>query len=110
MQTIDPKEEQDRSKDVESLASPPKSSEGGIPESARLLSLNQAAEYTGLSYWTLRDYVLDGILPMVKLPGGRQKNRRGIVTKKAGDTSNRKILIDREDLDRLIARSKVNIG
>jgi excisionase family DNA binding protein len=49
----------------------------------RLLSLRQAAEYLGLSTWTVRGLIDTGALPRVQLPV-------------------RKILIDREVLDRLI--------
>ncbi len=107
---IDPKEEREQPQDMKSVAHPSRSAGRPVPEGARLLDLYQAATYTGLSYWTLRDYVTDGVLPVVKLPGGRQRSRGGIVTRKAGDGSTRKILIDREDLDRLIAESKANWG
>ncbi len=105
---IDPKEEQERPQDMKSGARASRSASRPIPEGARLLDLYQAATYTGLSYWTLRDYVADGVIPNVKLPSGRQRSRRG--TLKAGAGSNRKILIDRNDLDRLIAESKQNWG
>jgi excisionase family DNA binding protein len=49
----------------------------------RLLGLRQAAEYLGLSTWTVRGLIDAGALPRVQLPV-------------------RKILIDREALDRLI--------
>jgi hypothetical protein len=101
---IDPKEEQEVTQDVKSVARAYRSGDRPVPVGARLLDLYQAATYTGLSYWTLRDYVADGVLPAVRLPSGRQRSRGGIV--KAGAGSNRKILIDREDLDRLIEESK----
>ncbi len=71
----------------------------------RLMTLRQAAEYFGLSYWLLRDYCLDGILPIVRLPGARIKGRNGIVCHSAEHTI-RKILVDRQDIDRLIEESK----
>ena len=49
----------------------------------RLLSLRQAADYLGLSTWTVRGLIDTGALPRVRLPV-------------------RKILLDREALDRLI--------
>jgi excisionase family DNA binding protein len=49
----------------------------------RLLSLRQAADYLGLSTWTVRALIDSGSLPRVPLPV-------------------RKILLDREALDRLI--------
>ncbi len=103
---IETKGSPDQSQDMKSVARASRSGDRAVPEGARLLDLYQAATYTGLSYWTLRDYVTDGVLPVVKLPGGRQRSRSGIVTRKAGDGSTRKILIDREDLDRLIEDSK----
>ncbi len=61
----------------------------------RLMGANEAAKYLGLSYWTLRELIWSGALPLVQLPnksGGRL----------------RKILVDKSDLDRLIERSKEN--
>jgi excisionase family DNA binding protein len=49
----------------------------------RLLGLRQTAEYLGLSTWTVRGLIDTGALPRVNLPV-------------------RKILVDREALDRLI--------
>jgi len=60
---------------------------------ARLLSANEAAKYLGISYWTLRELVWSGALPMVRLPN------------KSGGWC-RRILIDKRDLDQLIERSK----
>ncbi len=59
----------------------------------RLMGANEAAKYLGLSYWTLRELIWSGAIPLVQLPnktGGRL----------------RRILVDRADLDRLIERSK----
>lgn len=61
----------------------------------RLLDLKQAAAYTGLNYWHVRDLALSGHLPIVKLPSGKNPN---------GEL--RRILIDRADLDSLIDRMK----
>lgn len=71
----------------------------------RLMTLNQAAEYSGVSYWLLRDYCLDGILPIVRLPGSRLKGKKGIKAHSTEHTM-RKIMIDREDLDNLIEECK----
>ena len=75
----------------------------------RLLDLHQAAAYVGLSYWTLRDYVHDGLIPAVRLPCARRRAKGGIIVRRAGDTSARRILVDRADLDRLIEDSKALI-
>jgi hypothetical protein len=62
-------------------------------ESPRCLNLHQAADYLGVSYWTLRDYTLQGLIPVVHLPGLRARE---------GDrqrASLRRVVIDRRDLD-----------
>ncbi len=59
----------------------------------RLMGANAAARYLGLSYWTLRELIWSGAIPIVQLPnktGGRM----------------RRILVDKNDLDSLIERSK----
>jgi hypothetical protein len=67
----------------------------------RLLSLEEGAEYLGVSFWTLRDWVLAGHVPTVQLPGLRP--REGA---RARPTL-RRVLVDREDLDRFIESRKV---
>ena len=62
----------------------------------RLLDLKAAATYLGLSYWTVRDLVLAGRLPSVKIPCPRSGDGRTI----------RRILVDRHDLDAFIEQSK----
>ncbi len=76
-----------------------------VQSEVRLLDLHSAAAYLGVSYWSARDYVVDGILPVVKLPCGRRR-KDGLLIRKAGDRETRRILIDRRDLDELIRRSK----
>jgi excisionase family DNA binding protein len=59
----------------------------------RLLDLPAAAVYLALSPWTLRELVANGTLRRVRVPlpnGGEL----------------RRVLLDREDLDQLIARWK----
>ena len=78
----------------------------------RLLTLKQAAAYLGCSYWTARDLALNGTVPIVRvlsgrIPTGRKGNARVLVP--ATDSrvrSLRKVLVDRIDLDRLIAEWK----
>lgn len=60
---------------------------------ARLLGLKAAAEYLGVSYWTLRDLVHSGALPRVRLTVGDHRDLR-------------RVLVDRADLDRLVEASK----
>ena len=62
----------------------------------RLLDLKAAGAYLGVSYWTARTLVDAGALPTVKLPMCPRSDGRVL----------RRILIDRNDLDRLIEASK----
>jgi len=66
---------------------------GLCPLVPRLLDLATAASYLGVSSWTLRDLEAAGRLARVRLPlpEGREL---------------RKVLFDREDLDRLVDHSK----
>ena len=66
----------------------------------RLLDMHQAAAYLGCSYWTVRDYVLAELVPVVELPALRP--REGERPRKRL----RRVLIDREDLDRFVERLK----
>ncbi len=109
LQVAEDKRERGRTQDDKSVVRSARSTERAVPGGARLLDLYQAATYTGLSYWTLRDWIADGILRVVKLPCGRQRIKGGIVARKAGDMSGRKILIDRQDLDNLIEQSKETV-
>lgn len=61
------------------------------PVSPRLLPLKQAAEYLGLTLWALRERIWAGDIPVVRFSGGR------------------KMFIDTQDLDDLIAKNKVRI-
>jgi excisionase family DNA binding protein len=62
---------------------------------ARLLSVEAAANYLSVSKWTIRAYVADGLLQSVRLPSVREPGEPG-----------RRLLIDREDLDRFIEARK----
>jgi len=74
----------------------------------RLLNVRQAAEYLGCSFWTARDYILQGLIPVVEMPPLRP--REGERPRKAL----RRILVDRADLDAFIEARKrrdgTNIG
>ncbi len=59
----------------------------------RLLSLEDAARYLGVSPWTVRELEWSGVLPRIRIPLGNGKELR-------------KLLFDREDLNRLIDRWK----
>ena len=65
----------------------------------RLLSVEQAGQYLGVSVWTIREFINDGSIKAVPLPRPetlRQRERRAL-----GDTV-RRLLIDRADLDELV--------
>ena len=66
----------------------------------RLLNMRQAAEYLGCSFWTARDYILQGLIPVVDMPPLRARD---------GDRQRRtlrRVLVDRADLDAFIESRK----
>jgi hypothetical protein len=66
----------------------------------RLLNMRQAASYLGCSFWTVRDYVLQGLIPVVEMPPLRPRE---------GDRQRRvlrRVLIDRSDLDAFVESRK----
>jgi hypothetical protein len=63
------------------------------PVQPRLLGLKAAASYLGVSTWTIRGWLATGRLVRVNLPG-------------AGDRDLERLLVDRLDLDRLVAEGK----
>lgn len=66
----------------------------------RLLNMRQAAEYLGCSFWTARDYILQGLIPVVDMPPLRARE---------GDRQRktlRRVLVDRADLDLFIESRK----
>ncbi len=65
-------------------------------EQPRVLDLRAGAKYLGISYWSLRDLVINGHVPAVRLPCPRAGNGRIM----------RRLLVDRRDLDALIDRSR----
>jgi hypothetical protein len=71
-----------------------------LTDSQRLFSMRQSAAYLGVSFWTVRDYVLAGLIPVVQMPPLRP--REGDRAK----PSLRRVLIDRHDLDRFIDQRK----
>ena len=83
----------------------PKDAESGVRPSGapekRLLNLHEAAAYLGLSYWSVRDYVLQGLIPVVEMPTLRPKEG----ARQTGRTL-RRVLIDRCDADRFIEERK----
>ena len=63
----------------------------GSPQGPRLLTIKQACQYSGLSDWCLRNLIWTGKLPFVRF----------------GD---KKVWVERCDLDALIDRSKETFG
>ena len=72
----------------------------------RLESIRGAAEYLGVSTWTLRDYVAAGILRPISLPGGRLKSNGKDVAAASPSRTIRKLLFDIGDLDKLVEASR----
>lgn len=73
---------------------------GSFAVSPRLLNLRQMADYLGCSYWSARDWVLAGLVPVVELPPLRP--RQG----ERPRTTLRRVLVDRADLDAFIEARK----
>jgi hypothetical protein len=63
------------------------------PIQPRLLGLRDAAQYVGVSTWTIRGWLAAGRLARVRLPGAA-----------GGDLE--RLLVDRLDLDQLVAEGK----
>jgi hypothetical protein len=85
--------------DVELLGKNPEAV-SGERITPRLLNMRQAAAYLGCSFWTVRDYVLQGLIPVVDMPPLRPRE---------GDrqrTALRRVLIDRADLDAFVESRK----
>lgn len=74
------------------------------PLSARLVDLHAAATYLGVSFWTVRDYVLQGLIPKVELPALRpregERRRLGL----------RRVVVDVRDLDAFVEGRKRRVG
>ena len=70
----------------------------------RLLNMREAAEYLGCSFWTARDYILQGLIPVVEMPPLRA--REGERPRK----TLRRVLVDRADLDAFIEARKRRDG
>ena len=70
----------------------------------RLVNLQQAAKYLGCSFWTIRDYVLQGLIPVVHLPPLRA--RPGARQRQAL----RRVVLDRADLDKFVETRKGRAG
>jgi hypothetical protein len=86
---------------VDAIVDSRASAEGIKP---RLLKMRQAAAYLGCSFWTARDYILQGLIPVVDLPPLRPRD---------GDRRRktlRRVVVDRADLDAFIESRKRRDG
>jgi predicted site-specific integrase-resolvase len=65
-----------------------------------------AAQYLSVGESTIRDYLDDGLLRVVPLPGSTLRDRNGTVKVHAKNHKIAKILIDKTDLDAFIEARK----
>src|SRR3979490_2236440 len=82
---------------VDAIVDSSASAEGIKP---RLFNMRRAAAYLGCRFWTARDYILQGLIPVVDLPPLRP--REGDRRRK----TLRRVLVDRADLDAFIESRK----
>jgi hypothetical protein len=68
--------------------------------SPRLVNMRQGAVRLGCSFWTFRDYVLQGLIPVVELPPLRPREGE------RPRTSLRRVLVDLRDIDAFIETLK----
>ncbi len=71
----------------------------------RLMDLHTAEAYPCIAESTWRDYISDGLIEPVPMPGSTLRKNRQIVAH-AKDRRIAKILLDRGDIDQLIDRMK----
>ncbi len=76
----------------------------------RLLDIHLSAAYLSVGESTIRDYVADNILKPVSLPGSTLRDGSGRVIARSKQRKIAKILIAREDLDRLVDLVKQTEG
>jgi hypothetical protein len=72
----------------------------------RLLDIHLAASYCSVGERTIEDWVKDQILEPVPMPGSIIKDKSGNVIARSKARKIAKILIAREDLDKLIDERK----
>ena len=80
MQAVDKKSETGRAHDAKS---------GALHFVPRLMDMHTAGVYTGTSYWTVRQAVQHGLIPVVQWPG------------EDGEPI-RRVLLDRKDIDEFV--------
>ena len=73
----------------------------------RLLDLEGAAAYLGVSTWTVRDLEHGGFLPRVRIPMSPKAQQRPRAGRNGGGSGElRKLLFDRVDLDECVEKWK----
>jgi len=72
----------------------------------RLMDLHLTAVYTSIAESTWRDYVADGLIVPVPMPGSTLRDKNGKIVVHAGARRIAKILLAKEDVDALIDRLK----
>jgi hypothetical protein len=77
-----------------------------LPGWPRLLDTSLAAGYSGVKDQTIRDWIRDGLLIPVPMPGSAIRDKHGKLIASPSERKIAKLLIDREDLDALIDRRK----
>jgi hypothetical protein len=77
-----------------------------LPAWPRLLDLELIAGYCSVGRRTVEDWIREGLLEPVPMPGSTLRDKAGNIVARAGQRRIAKILIDREDLDRLIDKRK----
>ena len=75
----------------------------------RLLDVHLAAAYLSVGESTVRDYIRDKILEVVQLPGSTLREHNGTIKVHAKNRKIAKILIDRQDLDKLIDQRRTSL-
>jgi hypothetical protein len=81
-----------------------------MPTWPRLLDIHLAAQYLSLSKQAIYDYVAAGILTPVSMPGCLLRSRTGgQVIARPEQRRMAKILLDKNDLDRLIDAKKAEV-
>ncbi len=68
----------------------------------RLMDLHTAATYSSIAESTWRDYIADGLIEPVPMPGSTLRDRKGQVIAHGKTRRIAKILLLKEDIDALI--------
>jgi hypothetical protein len=72
----------------------------------RLMNLHIVAAYSSIKESTWRDYIADRIIEPVAMPGSTLRDKAGNIVAHAKDRRIAKILLAKEDIDRLIDQRK----